>query len=47
MSKQASREDRLKIADHVITNDGTLEDLERQVDALWDTLRAEAEAARA
>ena len=42
MSKQASREDRLKIADHVITNDGSLEDLEQQVDELWKTLVAEA-----
>lgn len=42
MAKQASREDRLKIADHVITNDGSLEDLERRVDELWTTLVEEA-----
>lgn len=42
MAAQASREDRLKIADHVLDNDGSLEDLERQVDELWETLRREA-----
>ena len=32
MSKQATREQRLAIADHVISNDGSVEDLVRQVD---------------
>jgi dephospho-CoA kinase len=31
-------------ADHVIENDGTLEELDAQVDALWKTLRAAAAA---
>lgn len=44
MAAQASREDRLKIADHVITNNGTLEELEAQVDALWAVLQETAEA---
>lgn len=46
MAKQASREDRLKIADHVITNDGSIEDLERQVEALWDELQRDAQDSR-
>jgi len=39
MAAQASREERLKLADHVLTNDGSLEELEKQVDALWRELR--------
>jgi len=39
MAAQASREERLKLADHVLTNDGTVEELEKQVDALWRELR--------
>jgi dephospho-CoA kinase len=35
---QATREARRAIADHVIDNSGTLDDLRRQVDALWQTL---------
>ena len=46
MAAQASREDRLKIADHVITNDGTLTELEAQVDALWSLLEKAAEDAK-
>lgn len=38
MAAQASRVQRLKIADHVITNDGDLQELEKQVDDLWRTL---------
>ena len=38
MAAQASREDRLKIANHVLTNDGTLDELQEQVDRLWDRL---------
>jgi dephospho-CoA kinase len=41
MAAQASREERLKLADHVVNNDGTLEELEAQVDDLWAKLRAE------
>ncbi|TRZ73447.1 MAG: dephospho-CoA kinase [Actinobacteria bacterium] len=36
IDKQASREDRLAIADFVIDNSGSLEDLVRQVDAAWE-----------
>ena len=36
IDKQASREDRLAIADLVIDNSGSFEDLVRQVDAAWD-----------
>lgn len=43
MAAQASREDRLKIADHVLTNDGTLEDLAAQVDELWSVLQRAAQ----
>ncbi|WP_079032134.1 dephospho-CoA kinase [Streptomyces specialis] len=35
MAAQATREARLDIADFVLDNDGTVEDLTRQVDALW------------
>jgi dephospho-CoA kinase len=40
MASQASREDRLARADVVIDNSGTLEDLARQVDAVWPRLVA-------
>ena len=42
MSKQASREQRLAIADHVITNDGDLESLQAQVEAVWSALSGQA-----
>jgi dephospho-CoA kinase len=35
MSRQASRERRLDAADHVIDNDGSLQQTEAQVEALW------------
>lgn len=38
MARQASREERLAKADHVLDNSGSLEQLERQVDELWDRL---------
>jgi dephospho-CoA kinase len=38
IAAQATREQRLAVADHVIDNSGGLEDLERQVDALWRDL---------
>lgn len=36
MASQASREDRLKVADRVIDNSGAPEDLAAQVDEVWD-----------
>ncbi|TDC73471.1 dephospho-CoA kinase [Streptomyces hainanensis] len=38
MAAQASREERLAIADFVLDNDGSPADLERQVDELWPRL---------
>jgi dephospho-CoA kinase len=38
MAAQATREQRLAVADHVLTNDGSLESLAGQVDALWRIL---------
>jgi dephospho-CoA kinase len=45
MAAQASREDRLKLADHVLSNDGSPEDVERQVDELWPKLKGAAKEA--
>jgi dephospho-CoA kinase len=42
MAAQVSREERLKIADHVLTNDGSLSELEKQVDELWRELQEAA-----
>ena len=42
MAAQASREDRLAIADFVIDNDGPLESLEPQVRRIWEDLRSAA-----
>ena len=39
MAAQASREQRLAIADIVIDNSGTLDDLDRRVDEVWAVLR--------
>ena len=36
---QASREDRLAVAGHVVDNSGTLDDLDRRVTELWERLR--------
>ena len=36
IARQASREARLAVADFVIDNDGSLDDLEPQIDACWD-----------
>ncbi|KRV49223.1 dephospho-CoA kinase [Wenjunlia vitaminophila] len=44
MAAQASREDRLAIADYVIDNNGPLTALEPQVRAVWEELRARAAA---
>ena len=40
MARQSSREDRLALADVVIDNSGTVEDLEPQVDQLWKRIEA-------
>jgi dephospho-CoA kinase len=45
MAAQAGREERLKIADFVLDNDGELADLERQVEELWGRLGALARRA--
>ena len=45
MSAQAGREDRLAVADVVLANDGTLEELTEQVDALWQSLNPPATGA--
>lgn len=42
LAAQTSREQRLAGADHVIHNDGSLEDLEQQVNRLWRSLRPSA-----
>jgi dephospho-CoA kinase len=42
MSKQAGRDERLVIADHVITNDGDLDALQAQVEAVWSALSGRA-----
>lgn len=44
MAAQASRGERLKIADHIIENNGSLDDLEKQVDRVWQLLKEEASA---
>jgi dephospho-CoA kinase len=44
IAAQASREDRLELADRVVDNSGTRDDLQRQVDVLWDELLAAAKA---
>jgi dephospho-CoA kinase len=38
ISRQASREDRLAKADFVVDNSGAPEDLDVQIDRLWDWL---------
>jgi dephospho-CoA kinase len=40
MSKQISREERLALADFVIDNAGDRDDLERQVDDVWDKIQS-------
>jgi dephospho-CoA kinase len=39
MAAQATREARLAVADIVIANDGSLDDLDRRVEAVWEDLR--------
>lgn len=40
IARQATREQRLAVADEVLDNGGTMEDLEAQVAALWERLRS-------
>lgn len=40
IASQASDAERRALADHVLVNDGTLEELDAAVDALWSTLTA-------
>lgn len=42
MAAQVSREKRLEIADHVLTNDGSLDELRKKVDELWRELQQAA-----
>jgi dephospho-CoA kinase len=46
IARQASREDRLAQADHVIHNDGIPDELRAEVDAAWRWIAARADAAR-
>ncbi len=46
MANQASREDRLAVADFTISNDGPLDELDAQVDACWDWMRSVAASHR-
>ncbi len=39
MSRQAARAERLAIADFVLRNDGTMDDLEEEVDRCWQWIR--------
>jgi dephospho-CoA kinase len=45
MAAQATREERLAVADLVIGNDGSLEELRPRVEEVWETLRERARAA--
>ncbi|XVQ88960.1 dephospho-CoA kinase [Microbispora siamensis] len=44
IAAQASREDRLRIADIVMRNEGSLDDLDAQVDRIWQDLSARVSA---
>ncbi|HYZ55828.1 MAG TPA: dephospho-CoA kinase [Streptosporangiaceae bacterium] len=44
MAAQASREERLAVADIVIDNSGSLDDLDRRVSEVWDQLRERSAA---
>jgi dephospho-CoA kinase len=45
IASQAGRQARLAVADRVVDNSGGLDDLERQLDELWEWIRDEAEMA--
>jgi dephospho-CoA kinase len=40
IANQASRDDRLKIATHVIDNSGDVDDLDAQIDVIWSDLQS-------
>jgi dephospho-CoA kinase len=42
MAAQATREQRLAVADYVVRNDGSLDDLARSVEEVWRALAARA-----
>jgi dephospho-CoA kinase len=42
IASQASREDRLAVADVVVDNSGTLDDLDRRIAEVWDGLQVRA-----
>jgi dephospho-CoA kinase len=44
IARQASREERVAEADRVIDNGGTLDDLQAQVDAVWDWIQSQTRA---
>jgi dephospho-CoA kinase len=44
IARQASREERLAEADRVIDNGGTVDDLQAQVDGLWEWIQSRAHA---
>jgi dephospho-CoA kinase len=44
IASQASRQDRLAVADVVVDNSGTLDDLDRRIDEIWTTLAERAAA---
>jgi dephospho-CoA kinase len=46
IAAQASREERLSVADHVVSNDGGLSALDAAVDELWERLMAVAQRNR-
>lgn len=46
VAAQATREERLAVADHVVSNDGDREALRRQVAELWDALESASAARR-
>jgi dephospho-CoA kinase len=46
IASQASRDERLAVADLVVDNSGSLEELDRRVDEVWRELSARAGSGR-
>jgi dephospho-CoA kinase len=46
MAQQLDDDAKAALSDYVLTNDGTVEELQAQVDGLWVVLRADARAVR-